>query len=311
MKNFLTLLLIVSIAFSAVPAEAASKAKTPTLSNVEAATVNLYCRIKLGGRTLNSTGSGVFISDRGVILTNAHVGQYFLMNSGSGKSTSNCVIRTGSPAKDQYTASVLYISPQWLNDFAISVDEKQASSGSGRADFALLYVTGSKKGKLPEKFPAVPIADAQSIMTLPVGEEVSISGYPAEKLSYKSILEKLVLLTASSSITETRSFDRPFTDILVLAPSKAGQQGVSGGPVARTSGEVVGIVTTTGDSTSKGMRSIRAVSIVHMNRIAVADTGLVFPLLYAGDLATRAKLTESAFTFDVRAMLEKRIRQIR
>lgn len=311
MNRFFALILVLGFLVSAVPAEAAKKAADPAFSDVEKATVNLYCRIKLGGRTFNSTGSGIFISDRGVILTNAHVGQYFLLNTGSGKSSSNCVVRGGSPAKDLYTASVLYISPQWLTAYAASVEEKSAGVGSGKADFALLYVTGATKGKLPEKFPSTPIADAQSIMTLPIGEAVSISGYPAEKLSYKNIRDKLMLLTASSSITDTRSFDRPFSDILVLAPSKAGQQGVSGGPVTRTSGDVLGIVTTTGDAKEKGMRSVRAVSIVHINRVVVADTGLVFPSLYVGDLSTRARLTESAFTFDVRAMLEKRIRQIR
>src|SRR3989338_5130017 len=51
------------------------------------ATVNLYCRIRAGRKQYISTGSGVFISERGIILTNAHVAQFFLLEQKGKKVT--------------------------------------------------------------------------------------------------------------------------------------------------------------------------------------------------------------------------------
>ncbi|HEV8677502.1 MAG TPA: hypothetical protein VN701_01580, partial [Candidatus Paceibacterota bacterium] len=73
----------------AVPVASASIApsapQTPLLSpeqvneNARASIVNILCLATGNGQENSISGSGVIIDARGVILTNAHVGQYFLL----------------------------------------------------------------------------------------------------------------------------------------------------------------------------------------------------------------------------------------
>src|SRR3989344_56515 len=142
MHYLYTLLLISILVLGAVPAHA---------STVEDATVNLYCRLKSGKTVYGTSGSGVFISDRGVILTNAHVAQYFLLAKDTLRVKGECWVRIGSPAKATYTASVLYLSPSWIDANAAGLKKKQPT-GTGEGDFALLYVTGAKSGTIPAQF---------------------------------------------------------------------------------------------------------------------------------------------------------------
>ena len=289
-----------------------SHAATSDSDTLQNATVNLYCKVKLGGRTYSTTGSGVFIDERGVILTNAHVAQYFLLSEGSRRAKGNCSVRTGSPAKDQYTASLLYISPTWIAGYADAVSDKTQTKGTGERDFALLYVTGTKnkKSALPTEFPALPLASLSLVSGLSEGTEIAITGYPAEGKDYKEVQKKLAQLTATTTITSIRYFERPYADVLVLGPTLAGRGGVSGGPITNTSDEVLGIVTTMGSDKGK-LRSLRAISLVHVDRVLRADTGLSFPSLLLGNFATRRSFTLAALPSDVYTIIETVIRRIK
>src|SRR3989338_8875222 len=64
-----------------------------------AATVNIFCAMEDSDA---ASGSGVVIDERGIILTNAHIAQYFLLDTYRGKEFVSCTIRTGSPAKETY-----------------------------------------------------------------------------------------------------------------------------------------------------------------------------------------------------------------
>lgn len=303
-----TLLVAIILIATGIPVSAASKVG-PSKDPTESATVNIYCRIKLGGNTLLTTGTGVFISERGVILTNAHVGQYFLLAQGEGKSKGTCSIRSGSPARDQYSASLLYISPKWIESYTSSVSAKGEGLGSGQRDFALLYVTKAKKGKLPTQFPTASIADASTVALFTEGSAVSIIGYPAEKKDFKDIRDDLTILVASSTISGTRSFERPHADILVIAPSLAGQSGVSGAPVSQE-GKVIALVTTLSNEKAKNLKGIRAITLAYIDRIVRADSGVSLTALFAGDFAERARLTQESLPPEIRKTLETTLRRV-
>ncbi len=304
-------LLFVAVITTAVPVHAASKTKAVAPKDpIAEATVNIICRVKLGGASYLTTGSGVFINDKGVILTNAHVGQYHLLTEGTGKSKVNCSVRTGSPARDQYVASLIYISPKWLDSYISSVANKSEGSGSSQRDFALLQVTKAKKGDLPAHFPFVPLASLETVNSLTAGETVAITGYPAENLDYKEVDKKLATLTATTTISEIRSFDRPYSDVLFLAPSKAGQSGISGAPVTYA-GSVVGIAATLSNEKVKKLKGLRALSLPYIDRMVRADVGIPFSSLYSGDIAERTRLTLASLPTDIRKTLETTLRRNR
>src|SRR3989344_2224120 len=67
-------------------------------ANARAALVNVLCVTKIGGPFAPISGSGVIVDSRGVVLTNAHVGQFFLLRDFRERGFIDCVVRTGSPA---------------------------------------------------------------------------------------------------------------------------------------------------------------------------------------------------------------------
>jgi S1-C subfamily serine protease len=281
MRALSTLFLALLLLAPGGSALAAKKAPAP--DSVTDATVNLYCRLKAGKKTYSASGSGVFVGDRGVILTNAHVAQYFLLAEDKGAVRGWCSVRTGSPAKDRYTAAVLYIPPTWAAENASALKKRQPK-GSGENDFALLYVTGAKKGTLPASFPALSVEQAAA-----VGEAVTLAGYPTEKLDFDQIRAKLKLVQADSTITDIGGYTTGASDVLTIASSKAGSQGVSGGPVANAADKLLGIVTT--KSTKKDDRTVRAISVSYIARSIELQTGFPFSSFLTGDFASRAFIT--------------------
>lgn len=269
-------------------------------STLSEATVNIYCQYKNGSKLYSSTGSGVFISDRGIILTNAHVVQPFLVVGKKG----GCTVRTGSPAKATYTAALLYLSPTWS---ANEVEELRSKTprGTGEGDFALLYITGAEKGTLPTKFPSL-LFD-ETVYTPAEGESVTLAGYPSGGLSFKNIERKLNYEEDETTVEAVRTFSRPFPDVLSLAPSEAGEPGVSGGPVVDSAGVLSAIATAIENTKSKDERTVRAITIFHIDRTLFSEASTTLRTLISGDLATRSSLTLSGFSDDLRKSITKAI----
>jgi S1-C subfamily serine protease len=259
---------------------AASEPPIEISSPIEQATVNLYCTLTIKKKKFAASGTGVIIDSRGVILTNAHVAQFFLLPNEKGeKVRSECTVRTGSPAKAAYTASIIHIPPLWVEKNVAELSKKHPK-GTGEDDFALLLITGSASSTLPQIFPTLPLE------TMNAGSEkdvVTITGYPTEKLDFYGINKKLTVLTASSSITNVRSFSNgtSSTDVVTLEDSKAGSSGVSGGPVVNQAGSMSALVTS--KSTAKNDRALRAITLPYINRRISEDTGYPLRDFISGD----------------------------
>ncbi|MBI4079669.1 trypsin-like peptidase domain-containing protein [Candidatus Kaiserbacteria bacterium] len=262
-----TQLLIVYILVVFLFADVVSAAST-SAQTVEKATVNLFCRIKTGGKTYIVTGSGVFIHKSGVILSNAHVAQYFLLQSAKPRKA-RCSIRTGSPARDRYFADVIYIAADWAE--ASIESAAQDKPKRLKSDFALLRVTGVKSGDMPESFPAIPLDFGLPL--LQEGETVAIEGYPSEGSSATAIQRKLDRIVATSTITSILAFTQPYHDLLSIAPSLVSAGGVSGGPVLRSSGGLIGLATAVAEREKIQERSLRAITLGYIDRTLRIYTG--------------------------------------
>lgn len=267
MKYFAFLAL--SFVLAAPSAHAAIASTQPVAiqptSAVADATVNLYCTLRSGNKTYGASGSGVFIGDRGVILTNAHVAQYFLLARDAKRIKGQCFVRTGATAENAYVADVLYFPTAWIDANAAGL-KKQQPKGTGENDFALLYVTGAsrKNETLPVRFPALPLS-----FLVAEGEAVTVAGYPTANRSFDDIKRDLPRLITQSTVASTRSFTPSgvLTDLFTIASTSAASAGVSGGPVVRNDGALAGIVATKSDS------QLRAITVAYMSAQFQKETG--------------------------------------
>ena len=149
---------------------------TPVNDRVRNALVNIICTTSSSGPFESISGSGVVIDPRGVILTNAHIAQFFLLRDYPRKDFVQCIIRTGSPAAPKYTAAPLFIPPSWIFNNAQKIVQTNPT-GNGEHDYALLYITGTVTPavQLPAEFPFL----LSALNSPPVGTDVLEAGYAA------------------------------------------------------------------------------------------------------------------------------------
>jgi hypothetical protein len=267
------------------------------------ALVNIFCIYERGEETRITTGSGFFIDSDGVILTNAHVAQYLLLEELGGKT--NCIIRTGNPAEPTFEVALLYISPAWILENADSM-HAPLPRGTGERDYALLYVTAGIGNKpLPKHFASLPIYTGQ-LPSRATGLPIKVLGYPAAKVfASGNSLAPLIPKQASSTVTELMTFSNNQADVMAISGSPVGEQGASGGPIVALNNTAIGIISTRGDDVRDGEGSLRALSMSYIARTYQTETTQSLAAGISGDLPAKAAIFKQNMTPVLLALLRQ------
>jgi|GEM_PF-2115334 len=262
-----------------IPSDTAAEVRFPTEGifasvneQVRRALVNIYCTRRGDGTLRTTVGSGVIISPQGVVLTNAHVAELFLLEGTTEAGTTRCFLRAGSPARNAYEAELLYIPTRWVEEFAPDLNAREAR-GTGEEDFALLLITNAADSDddLPETFPYVPVNTAERAIA--IDEQLIVGGYPALVGTLSSINKHLYLVSALSTVKKLYTFEEETLDLFSLNGTIASEHGVSGGAAANAQGELVGIIVTSTQAPTALERELRVLSSAYINRELRAETG--------------------------------------
>ena len=247
------------------------------------ALVNIFCVTKSGGIFKPASGSGIIIDKRGIILTNAHVAQYFLLKDYLEQNFIECIVRVGSPARALYKVEPIFISPSWIQNNADNITQ-QSPTGTGEDDYALLLITEytDKNKTLPKIFPFIsPLYNSGDIS---IGEDVLLAAYPAGFLSGISIAKDLYISSAITKIIDVFTFKEGALDLFSIGGSIVAQQGSSGGAVVNRKNELLGIIVTSSEAENTQDRDLRAITIAHINRSFMKDTGFDLQTLFSGNI---------------------------
>jgi len=240
-------------------------------ARLSSAIVNILCSPKEDSDTLHAiSGSGVIIDPKGIILTDAHIGQFFLLEHGvPNQDAYECIIRTGSPAEVAYEADAVYVSSAWIQDNPSVIIEDQPL-GTGEHDIALLAIDGSAtRAPLPSSFPYVPLAqDAPD-----TGDQVIIGSYAAQFLDASNIRSDLTSTIVYTTVKDIFTFYQDTVDIVSLGGSVAAQEGSSGGGVVNPNAQLVALVTTSTVEGDLTKRELNAITAPYIRRVIAADTG--------------------------------------
>ena len=249
------------------------------------ALVNILCLPRTGINGIS--GSGIIIDNRGVILTNAHIAQYFLLRNYLTPDNITCTVRVGSPAQERYTATLLYTPPAWVAANAAQLKAVQAT-GTGENDYAFLFITGrtDPAASLPATFSRMEMNRG----LVGLGEEMLLASYPAGFLGSQTVQKNLYASSAVTYVTQLFSFGgNNNVELFSIGGTILSQGGSSGGAAVRLSdGKLAGIITTSTAGATTDARDLRAVSLAHIDDtlIAAGKGGIVG--LLSGDLAAKA-----------------------
>lgn len=260
------------------------------------ALVNIICTTKSAGVLNPISASGVVIDPQGIILTNAHVAQYFLLQNYPAPGFIDCLIRTGSPARVAYTAELLFLPSSWIQDNAQKIDDERPT-GNGEYDYALLRITGEINQTVPPRG-AIPFLDV-ALNGPGEGSSVTVAGYPAGFLGGATIQTELYAASTNTHVGQLYTFGTQNVDLFSVGGSIVAQQGSSGGPVVRSDGNLVGLIVTSSSAPETSGRDLRAltteyiirdferesgVSLASYLRLNLADQALIFNTVTAPGL---------------------------
>ena len=237
-------------------------------STTNKAIVNIYCT-QSNGRTIQAiTGSGVIVSKNGLILTNAHVGEYPLIANNSPSPKLSCTARTGSPVDQQFQISLSYISKDWIEQNPRNISDTSFSE-NGNSDISLIQLIPSNKGFSDLSY--IPLSTSNNPL---IGNTVIVSSYPADILGSMGISALLRTQTETLSIVDAFSFNSDASiDLIESGDSLHVQHGSSGGAVINTDGQLEGIIATIVGGNSPFAKHIRAITLSHINNVLRKDTG--------------------------------------
>jgi hypothetical protein len=230
--------------------------------------VNILCRPSPTLPLQNTSGSGVIIGENGLVLSVAHVAHFYLWKDVGFENSGSCVIRTGSPAVDTYTAELVYLPHKWLTTNA-DIALTKGATGNGQYDFALLVITGRVDGNpLPKNFPYSPLSYTKPTK----GLSATMSAYGAEFLSSSQILDSLSRTEVKGSIEEVFSFSGFSVDVVSVNGGVVAQQGSSGGGVFNSDGKLIALITSRSGEDNAVLRSLQAITVHHIEDTIQRET---------------------------------------
>lgn len=239
------------------------------------AVVNVFCTTAGAGPVNPISASGVIIDPRGIVLTNAHVAQYFLLKNYPVPGFIDCTLRTGSPASPAYTASLLFLPPSWIAKNAHKIVDR-VPTGNGEHDYALLHITGTISGEAVPPLTALPlIADRPEL-----GESLLLAAYPAGFLGGLTIAHDLYAASANVTVEKAYTFDADTLDLFSIGGSIVAQQGSSGGAAAKAAAAspsgaaLLGLIVTSSIAEDTASRELRALSTEYIIRDFARERGI-------------------------------------
>ncbi len=233
-------------------------------SNSQQSIINIFCVSTKGNMVSISTGSGVVISGTGIILTNAHVAENFLVPN------RDCSIRQGEIAVDKYKASLIYIGESWLQKNA-GVLFSKSSRGTGENDFALLSINSKIDGTNIEQN----ISHTEFSVSEPTendkGQKILVAGYPAGTLGALSLRKYLNFVADVISVSNVYTLDGTHVDVFETEVTKVGQHGSSGGGIFAKDNNLIGLIVSVNDE--NGNSKINALTTAYISRALKNDSG--------------------------------------
>ncbi|MBI3020276.1 MAG: trypsin-like peptidase domain-containing protein [Parcubacteria group bacterium] len=249
---------------------------------VRASTVNIFCT--LAGETDAASGSGIVIDPRGIVLTNAHIAQYFLLDTRDGEEFVRCAIRTGSPAEKSFSGELLYIPSAWIEAHAENITQN-GWADNGEHDYALVRAVLSAE-EATSSLPALSLAyDGAGLART---EPVLVASYPAGFLGGQAIQKNLWQVSSFTSIKELYRFattSQDLIDVVSVNGIIGAQEGSSGGALVRTEdGKLLGVVVTRSAGDTTGERDLFSLSIPYVNADIVTDLKKTLQEFLASDI---------------------------
>ncbi len=229
--------------------------------------VNIFCTTKYNDLSPIS-GTGVVINGKGLILTNAHIAQYFLLKNFREKDYLKCIGRTGSPAYPKYNLELVYISPSWVKQNKTLLKDENPK-GTGESDFAFLRITGLVDGSMQNS--SYIYIQPNNRVYFDVGEPVLLASYPAGFLGGLSIIQNLNVASSITTIQDVFTFKEGTIDLLSVGGTIVSQKGSSGGLVVDGDTSLIGIITTSSDGDTTSSRGLNAITISHVDREIQAE----------------------------------------
>lgn len=237
--------------------------------DIKKVVVNILCLEKTSAYTKLSTGSGVLISDTGLVITNAHVAYPFLLSSQFDKNIYSCSVRRADLPNFGYNAELVYYPIDWIT-YNSEVIKETVPMGTGENDYALLAITSPLA--LAPKSTTFPFASVDvSSSDLKSNIPVTVAGYPSSNSGVFEIDTNPGLKIAQTEIKEFFTFSNRSFDILQTDVNVVAKRGSSGGGVF-DSNKLYGIIVTTNQ---KGDGSyLNALTIPYIKKDFEKDTGI-------------------------------------
>lgn len=255
---------------------------TSTESTIANTVVSIICMRYNGNKIHLTNGSGVLISSQGVVLTNSHVAQMFLLKDKG----YDCSIRRENIPTYGFKAVPLYINEDWVEDNFLAITNP-SPVGTGENDYALLLITANTNPalSLPRSFPAATLNTASEAAK--IGDDITVAGYPGIQTNDFNIATQASLKTDKTTIKNVFTLDRITVDVFATRDTPVARRGASGGGVFEDN-ELIGTIVTTSPGTSPTSLVINALTLDYINRDLKDATGKTLKETLNGNLTEQA-----------------------